>query len=115
MQYKCSRCGVATSSANVMVDSDEYFKKGEVNALVVVCKACTRQLDAQGVGKKLHNLWELAWFDDSVLRLMGSVMADLVDGPPRKKWSKQAVDEFFNIAVSAHPNLVRDPLAIPSS
>ncbi len=78
----------------------------EINAIEVVCKPCTVTLDRAGE-EDLHNLWELSWIKRRFMGLLATVLADLTSDSPVRKWSKEAVERFWQLGSLALPETVR--------
>lgn len=101
VRFTCTQCKQLVDDASVMIN-DDYFHAG-IQWARVVCKPCTRALDGDTNGQRMHNMWEVGWIAESPISVMASVIHDLSEG--RQKWSKQALDDVCKIVSEAHPEL----------
>ena len=96
---------------NVMVDGQEYPQR--VARLQVVCKECTRKLDASGKRRDYHNIWELRWVREQPLYLISNMVMDVLEGEGAPhQWDREAVEYVLKLALQAHPTLGRPVLSV---
>jgi hypothetical protein len=110
---KCDWCDAELPdwTANIMVNTEVYFKQRTVGRLQVVCKPCTRKLYEQGKSSEWHNLWELRWVRDNLLHLLRGVLGSRTKGA-EIRWSDQAILDFCRLAELRLPELAVDPLTM---
>src|ERR1043165_7719350 len=99
----CDVCGkeLQNWSGNIMIPTKDFIgqRPQRIEAVKVMCKACTVQLDKSGIGQAWHNLWELAWMKDHTLRYLGQIIANLISKEPRIIWSDKAIERIYQLAI----------------
>ncbi|GAB4230703.1 MAG: hypothetical protein Kow00121_59420 [Elainellaceae cyanobacterium] len=104
---KCDRCQkeLRDWQGNIMISEQPYHSRQEIKEIGVLCKQCTNQLDATGVGQQFHNIWELSWLKEHPVYYLGSMLTDLVSDDPNWTWRKDAVHRICSLVAIAHPEL----------
>jgi hypothetical protein len=91
----CDECGkeLENWSGNIMVDGNEY--PDNIKEIFVWCKGCTNKLDAKGVGRKFHNIWELSWLKKSYFDIEREIFEELKS--ERSRWQMPALIKINNL------------------
>lgn len=101
----CEWCNQAIPdwSGNVMVNSD-YGHVHEIRDARIICKPCTRRIDATGEGNQWHNYWELDWIKnpDSLYSDLQEILEELVSavedpGSTHTRWTRPALNRILPI------------------
>lgn len=87
-----------------MVNDDAYTNERVIDRLTVICKPCTRAMRGTPDSIKYHNIWELSWVKDRFVYLLGSLLFDM-SSRSNLKWSDEALDGFYKLAVMRFPDL----------
>lgn len=98
----CGRCHKVLDNwvGNIMVDNSLYPER--ISQLQVICKGCTRQLDASGFRKQYHNIWELSWIREAPLLRLAEILQEITQQPEAvSRWEADAIKEVgFLVALT---------------
>ena len=106
MSPTCVVCGkdLPDWQANLMVDNHAYTYEQRLDRLRVICKACSRAMIGTPDYSKYHNIWELVWVKERFVHLLGVLLFDQ-SSQSSLKWSDEALDDFYGLAVLRFPDL----------
>ena len=90
--------------ASIMVNNHAYNHEHIIDRLEVICKPCTRAMRGTSDFTKYHNIWELSWVKDRFVHLLGTVLFDQ-SSKSDYKWSDEALNDFYRLAVLRFPDL----------
>ena len=90
--------------ASIMVNNQAFTFEQTIDRLEVICKPCSRAMTMEGTPRKYHNIWELSWVKDRFVHLLGTVLFDQ-SSKSDYKWSDEALNDFYRLAVLRFPDL----------
>jgi hypothetical protein len=102
----CSRCEreLFDWQGNVMVDSAPYLEQHRIGHIFLLCKQCTRRIDAESNGnERFHHLWELQWLEHGFFNWLGSALYN-VTAHTGTQWSRVALLELCRIGAISYPD-----------